>query len=222
MNQQEKTKRTKERILAAALAEFGTNSYESASINTICSKSQISKGLIYHNFQSKDDLYLQCVRICYDQMLEYLKTHMIELQEVPDRLRSLFLLRQTFFSEHPYYANIFFHSILWPPAHLLDEIQAIRTDFDQFYMGCYRAMLPHLPLREGITEDTALEYFSIFAESFNGYFQNKAAGNHDYHTLVEDHEDKLSGMLDILLYGIAAPENRTDTIPQKETIGGNH
>ena len=77
-------------------------------------------------------------------------------------------------------------------------------------------MLPHLPLREGITEDTALEYFSIFAESFNGYFQNKAAGNHDYHTLVEDHEDKLSGMLDILLYGIAAPENRTDTIPQKK------
>ncbi|MFR4440300.1 MAG: TetR/AcrR family transcriptional regulator [Hungatella sp.] len=141
MNQQEKTKRTKERILAAALAEFGTNSYESASINAICSKSQISKGLIYHNFQSKDDLYLQCVRICYDQMLEYLKTHMIELQEVPDRLRNLFLLRQTFFSEHPYYANIFFHSILWPPAHLLDEIQAIRTDFDQFY----RMLLDKLP-----------------------------------------------------------------------------
>ena len=47
MNQKAKTQFTYNRILNAAITEFGTHSYESGSINNICSKNQISKGLIY-------------------------------------------------------------------------------------------------------------------------------------------------------------------------------
>lgn len=46
MKQQEKTQRTQERILAAALVEFGENGYEAASVNAICGRSQIPKGLL--------------------------------------------------------------------------------------------------------------------------------------------------------------------------------
>ena len=46
MKQQEKTQRTQERILAAALVEFGEKGYEAASINAICAESQIPKGLL--------------------------------------------------------------------------------------------------------------------------------------------------------------------------------
>ena len=71
MKQEEKTKRTRERILEAALTEFGTKRYEAASISSICSKNHLSKGLLYHNFGSKDELYLYCVRYVYDRTLEY-------------------------------------------------------------------------------------------------------------------------------------------------------
>lgn len=64
MKQSEKTKRTKEKIMAAAMEEFGTKSYDAASLNTMCIENQISKGLIYHNFKNKDQLYLQCVGQC--------------------------------------------------------------------------------------------------------------------------------------------------------------
>ena len=59
--------------MAAAMEEFGTKSYDAASLNTMCIENQISKGLIYHNFKNKDELYLQCVGQCYAQMTEYLK-----------------------------------------------------------------------------------------------------------------------------------------------------
>lgn len=47
------TQKTKERILAAALEEFGRKSYDAASVNSICEAGQIPKGLIYHNFKGK-------------------------------------------------------------------------------------------------------------------------------------------------------------------------
>ena len=57
MRKETKTERTKERILAAAMDEFGSKGYAASSLNNICNAG-ISKGLLYHNFKSKDDLFL--------------------------------------------------------------------------------------------------------------------------------------------------------------------
>lgn len=61
MKKAEKTERTKERILQAAMEEFGRKGYAAATIGAICSEHGIAKGLLYHNFVGKDDLYLACV-----------------------------------------------------------------------------------------------------------------------------------------------------------------
>ena len=47
MRKEEKTKLTYERILSAAMEEFGTKSYDSASLTTLCNEKRISKGLVY-------------------------------------------------------------------------------------------------------------------------------------------------------------------------------
>ena len=73
MKKEEKTRLTCEKIIQAAIAEFGTKSYEAASLNTICSDNHISKGLIYHNFKNKDELYLICVKQCYEEMTRHIK-----------------------------------------------------------------------------------------------------------------------------------------------------
>ena len=64
MKKAEKTERTKERILQAAMEEFGRKGYAAATIGAICSEHGIAKGLLYHNFVGKDDLYLACVSRC--------------------------------------------------------------------------------------------------------------------------------------------------------------
>lgn len=46
------------RILSAALEIFAQMGYSKASTNQICEKAQISKGLLFHYFRSKKNLYL--------------------------------------------------------------------------------------------------------------------------------------------------------------------
>ncbi len=60
MKKAEKTELTVSKILGAALEEFGISGYASGTINNIC-KRGINKGLIYHNFNDKDALYLECL-----------------------------------------------------------------------------------------------------------------------------------------------------------------
>ena len=64
-------------------------------------------------------------------------------------------------------------------------------------------LLQQIHLRDGITIDAAMEYFMVFLEMFNGYFQSKSGETEDIHALIEDHEVNLSKILDIMLYGVA-------------------
>lgn len=210
MKQQEKTQRTRERILAAAVSEFGSKSYDAASVNSICEAGQISKGLFYHNFKNKDDLYLQCVKICYDQMTDYLQEQRFEIRDAEESLKKFLLIRQEFFEQHPDYANIFFNAVLQPPKHLTGELAELRREFDDYFSRRYQEILQCITLREGITVNVALEYFSAVWEMFNGYFRKKADMRGDYHELIQAHESRLSGIFDIMLYGIAE---------KKETVG---
>ncbi len=202
MKQQEKTQRTQERILDAALVEFGEKGFEAASINVICAESQIPKGLLYHNFKNKDDLYLQCVQLCYHEMTEHLSSQELVCRGTQEDTKMLLTLRQRFFSDHPYHANLFFRALLQPPKHLLPQLKEVRRDYDSFCIAHYRNTLAGLSLRDGVTEEMALEYFTIFMEMFNGYFQSKADQGGDYKALMEAHEERLFEILDMMLYGI--------------------
>lgn len=68
MKRAEKTELTVSKIMKAALIEFGANGYAGGTINNIC-KSGISKGLIYYNFQDKDDLYLACLKVSCGKLI---------------------------------------------------------------------------------------------------------------------------------------------------------
>lgn len=203
MRKQEKTQRTRERILEAALAEFGSKTYDSASINSICSASGLSKGLLYHNFKSKDELYLHCVALCYENMMGYIREKEAALGAPQTDIQTLLSIRQSFLTENPYYSNIFFNTVLQPPKHLLAEIRAIRREFDAFYVGHFEAFLQQIPLREGISVETALEFFVTFSEMYNGYFRSKAEQAENYKLLISAHEERKAGIFDIMMYGIA-------------------
>lgn len=203
MKKQEKTQKTKERILAAALAEFGSKSYEAASVNSICEAGQIPKGLIYHNFKGKDELYLLCVKACYDEMTAALQAQPFEIRSAKEGLQNFLLIRQRFFQKNPHYANIFFNVVLQPPKHLAQELAQLRAGFNEYFSQQYLAVLDCLTLRSGITKELALEYFLGVSEMFNSFFQKKADQSGDYRQLIEDHEGRLSAIFDIMLYGVA-------------------
>lgn len=203
MKQSEKSKLTYDKILNAAIAEFGTKTYDNASLNNICNDNSISKGLIYHNFKNKDELYLCCVELCFKDLTAFLSNAEYNAENFNENIKKLMDLRYQFFCNNPYYSNIFFNTVLQPPKHLIDHIKEFRAEFDNFNSQQYKKIIKNVVLRDEICAEEALEYFFIFQEMFNGYFQSKAYENSDFNSLIKDHELKLSKILNIMLYGIA-------------------
>ena len=76
MKQRNKSMIVRFKILQVALNEFANYSYEKSSINRICTEGNISKGVMYHHFKDKDELYLLCISYCYDTMLDYYKNRL--------------------------------------------------------------------------------------------------------------------------------------------------
>lgn len=79
MKREEKNQQTKRRIMDSALNEFSKQGYGASSVNAICADQNISKGIIYHYFNTKDDLYLACVEECFMRLTNYLK-EMVQLK----------------------------------------------------------------------------------------------------------------------------------------------
>lgn len=72
----------KENILSACMAEFVKHGYKQASTNTMVEKAGISKGILYHYFGNKKNLYLYMV----DKSMEYYLGELEEFyrRDIPD------------------------------------------------------------------------------------------------------------------------------------------
>ena len=72
MKRDEKNQQTRRRTLDRALSEFSEKGYGGSSVNTICAVQGISKGIVYHYFENKDQLYLSCVEECFQRLTAHL------------------------------------------------------------------------------------------------------------------------------------------------------
>lgn len=202
MKQSEKTKLTNGRILAAAKMEFGANGYLGASMNNICSNG-IPKGLLYHNFESKDSLYLACVKACFDELTERLRA-----ADIRGELRKYLEVRLAFFASDEDAAHIFFDAVLRPPEALRSSITALRAEFDALNREIYGAVLSSVNLRKGVSPDEAMEFFAMQQAMFNGYFSSRAFSGQSFAETLASHEAGLARLLDFMLYGIAEKEGK--------------
>lgn len=200
MKKSEKTELTISKILEAAMNEFGKNGYSGGTINQIC-HSGINKGLLYHNFKGKDDLYLTCLKQSCEKLVHYLQQE--GRSENPERYLSS---RMDFFHHYPNEARIFFEALLSPPPHLSGEILLILSDFNALNEKMYNQALNPLVLRDGVTKDDALWYFHLMQLMLNGYFSSPAFQNTDFSEKVKTHEMMIPKLLDYMLYGIAKGE----------------
>ncbi|MFS0820536.1 TetR/AcrR family transcriptional regulator [Bacillus sp. 1P02SD] len=91
-----------ERILNAATKEFAEKNYANASTNEIVKQAGISKGLLFHYFKNKKELYL----FLYDYYLKLMVNELfanIDLDE-PDifnKYRSITLIKFELMKKHP-------------------------------------------------------------------------------------------------------------------------
>lgn len=200
MKKEEKTELTRKRILCAAVREFGMHGYRGASINAIC-ETGIPKGLLYHNYKNRDTLYLACVELCFKSLTECLRD-----ADIGNDMEKYMRVRMEYFNRNEMETRIFFESVLQPPEELHEQIHEIRRNFDELNRKLYQEILNSVQLREDITYDDAMDYFSMLQYVFNSYFSCKSSEAASLSDKIYIHERVLPKILNIMLYGIARRE----------------
>lgn len=183
----------------SALMEFSRQGYGGSSINTICATQNISKGIVYHYFETKDALYLACVAECFQRLTEYVRANIMTEQDgIEEQLKKYFTVRMVFFQTNPVYQSIYCEAMINPPAHLSAEIRMCRQEFDEFNIQILEQLLTSISLRTGISKTEAIEIFRQFQDFINVRYQVKTKNGQSF----EAHEEDCRKMLSILLYGI--------------------
>ncbi|WP_312654535.1 TetR/AcrR family transcriptional regulator [Proteiniclasticum sp.] len=200
MKREEKNSKTREQILKSAMKEFGEKSYSEASLNTISKDGEISKGIIYHYFKDKDDLYLSCVYRCVSSLVEYLREKENLSGEPEKDIKRYLELRHRYFEGNPDGMGLFSSFMLHPPKHLMEEISKLREELDVYNRKLFERILEGVHLREEVSLAEAMEFFLMFQESFNYYFSQNYHGEEN--EAFNQHEQKLKKFLPLLFHGI--------------------
>lgn len=204
MKQEEKNQQSRERILNAAVLEFGTYGYEGTSLNTLLSEHGISKGLFYHYFENKDLLYLACTESCFQALTQRL-AEMDAGIGAEDGLQEYFQIRGRFFREFPSYERIFFEVLLQPPVRLQESLKKVRSEFEALNRRLFRSVLSGLRLRKGLTEENALEYFTLMQSALHLRF---LTGREEKREGANRYEEEARRAVTILLYGLVRREGQ--------------
>lgn len=205
MKREEKNQQMRRRIMDSALAEFSKKGYGAGSINTICASQDLSKGIVYHYFHTKDDLFLACVEECFSLLTESVREKMGTMGGgAQKRLEIYFNARMNFFEQFPVYQQIFCEAVISPPDHLREEIQARKEVFDKLNIQILEQILEPVALRPQVTREGVINIFRLFQDFINAYSYDKKLSGHEFET----HEQTCRKAIDILLYGVVERKER--------------
>ncbi|MDD3410620.1 MAG: TetR/AcrR family transcriptional regulator [Eubacteriales bacterium] len=203
MKREEKSALSRQRILEAAAREFAQKGYDAASLNVICAENDLSKGIIYHYFKDKDELYLLCVTECFEKLTASLESASAsEADCIECQLRRYFDARLRFFADHPVYLGLFMTTALYPPAHLAAELARARMPFDRLNISVLTRLLENTPLRSGLTAAAVVEDFRMYMDYFNARFRSALTNAENPQQALRDHEERCHRQLDLLLHGV--------------------
>lgn len=208
MKREEKSALSRQRILAAALKEFSQRGYEGAALNAVWAENGISKGIIYHHFKDKDELYLLCVEECFSAITTYLQTVAKHLTgNAQKRLRDYFDARLRFFAEQPNYLGIFIDASFHSPEKLSAQIATLRHSFDELNISVLTELLQSESLRPGLSVDMVVNDFRMYMDYFNMHFKATCREGYSQKDILHEHEESCHRQLDILLYGVLDIKN---------------
>lgn len=202
MKRQEKNLQSRQKIIECALGEFGTQGYGLSSINTICKDGNISKGGLYHHFQDKDELYLTCIKLCFDELTGYLKEHLnfpdARCVDIEANLDVYFRTRLAFFEENPLFLRLFCEAVVSPPAQLTAEIRSAKSAFDIYNVSVLTKLLKSVTLQPDTTLSQVVEVFRLYQDFVNAKIQMVPTDQDG----LKHHEDVCKRSIRILLYGV--------------------
>ncbi len=204
MRRVEKNLLSRQKIISSAMKEFGKKGYGLSSINAICSEGEISKGILYHYFRDKDELYLACVKNCFDGLTEALKQSSIErTASASDYLQSYFDIRLAYFEKNPLQLKLFNDAVIDPPVHIAEAISKTKAEFDRFNTQTLTVLLEKVKLRADLAIEEVVEVLRLYQNFINVKLSKENKDEADF----KKREQVCRKSINILLYGVIERED---------------
>lgn len=186
----------RDRIINSALEEFSKNRFDKASTNNIVKKANISKGLLYHYFNSKKELF------------EYLKKFVVktivkEIEEKIDwnesdifnRIKQIVMIKLQTVNRYPY---IFTFSSTVFENKSIDEIKKLSDEFSTgLYNQIYNYNINFSKFKDGIDIQKAL---TIIKWTFEKYGEEsiKIINNYKEEIDYKEIEEEIDQYIEVL------------------------
>lgn len=210
MTQKERQEHSRKEILQAALDEFGTYDYAQVMVDNICARHNISKGMLYHYYAGKDDLFLLCVGDTFEKLSEFVSQNEFLLQDrsALESLTAYYQCREQFFEVHPERRKVFECAMLHPPAHLESKLRELRAPVWQINQQFWKRVVKQYPLRAGLEEEQVTRYLVSLDYAFQTILEqyNQAGKVNDIHDMLQI----ASEILDMMLFGVMKPQKEEE------------
>lgn len=208
MTQKERQARSRGEILRAAMEEFGNRGYDQVTMERICTVHGISKGMMYHYYSNKDELFLLCVQATFQELTDHIRqgTEGLPAENTLEAIKGFFLLREEFFRTHPQQKTIFENAMVHPPKHLREQIQELRGPIREVNRQFLERVVAQAKLRPGLRPEQVARYLESMQDTFRGAVLRcqEESGKEDLHTMLE-----LSGeLLEMILFGVVQQPER--------------
>jgi len=146
------------RILEAALNEFAEKGYKKASTNTIVREAKVSKGLLFHYFISKKELYIHI----YNFALETLTNELYEGvnfadRDVLNRLSASTITKIESYQKHPLFTQLFEHHVSVEDEDIINRTKNASFEFSKESFEKLFSNIDYFLFDEKINIDRSLE-----------------------------------------------------------------
>jgi len=159
-------------LINAALLEFGNNSYEKASTNVIVKSAGISKGLLYHYFKNKEELYNYLETFLYENYVVDVIDHIdFNKSDILERITQTVEYKMSTFEEYP--GILAFSKSFYAGKNIEDLKAKVETYVPGYYQRFFSENVDYSLFRSDIDFKKALQMAQWILEKFSDQYVMK-------------------------------------------------
>lgn len=193
----------KEKILEASIQEFSEHGFDKANTDRICRRAEVSKGLIFHYFGSKENLFMAAMDKCVDDVVEEFNDLAFPDGDFVQILLKMIEVKYNFFSNHPMHYKLLMKGFYNSPAKLRDRLAQRYAQVKQIGIDTMVDIIKGLPVKKNVeTKDIVSVISGITAVVESKYIPAFADGSKSFEEYYLEVKDEYMNLMNIVMYGM--------------------
>ncbi|TYS63664.1 TetR/AcrR family transcriptional regulator [Sutcliffiella horikoshii] len=199
------SKEKKQSILSICIEEFGKTGFEKTSTDTITTRAGISKGILFHYFKNKKNLFLYVIDYCRqligNTLMEELEK--LETDDFFERIKEVVLTKLRVQLKYSQETNLVANVLLNPPVGLKEEVQELLQKNVENYSDQYLGKLLDPQLLKNHASPEKVVNLTMLAleqitQKYIALYQNKRI---EFEKLSEQMIPEIDEYIELIKYG---------------------